>query len=335
MSKRANPVTIGLFVVGAFLILAGGLVFFGLAKMLQENPRFVLFFEESVNGLEKGAWVKFKGVPVGRVDEIRIRVPDQLETSDAIPVIIELDNQHISSDLGSPVDVSNEEIIAQQVRQGLRARLNTESLITGLFFVELDYTNPDEPFTYHQNMQRIPEIPTIPSQLQEIARSATEAIARIGDIDFDTLGSNLNRLVFIAGQRIEEVNIAQLSKQVDTALERFNQVLEPQRMEKLIVQIQGTLASFQSFAESADKRLPDILENLNASLMSFNATLDAAQRMIETVNETADPNSSLVRGLEATLQDVRNAAQSLEDLSAYLERNPNAFISGRSTPDLP
>ena len=106
-------------------------------------------------------------------------------------------------------------------------------------------------------------------------------------------------------------------------------------MEKLIVQIQGTLASFQSFAESADKRLPDILENLNASLMSFNATLDAAQRMIETVNETADPNSSLVRGLEATLQDVRNAAQSLEDLSAYLERNPNAFISGRSTPDLP
>ena len=69
MSAKANPVTIGLFVSLAFLLAVLCVVYLGAASAFRDNTTFILYFEDSVNGLSEGSPVKFKGVPIGKVSK--------------------------------------------------------------------------------------------------------------------------------------------------------------------------------------------------------------------------------------------------------------------------
>ncbi|MEP7344402.1 MAG: MlaD family protein, partial [Gemmatimonadaceae bacterium] len=85
MSMRANPTTIGLFLLGALVIAIIGTALLATATWFQQRTTFISFFPESVNGLENGAPVKFQGVPVGTVTGINIQI-DQRDESFQVPV---------------------------------------------------------------------------------------------------------------------------------------------------------------------------------------------------------------------------------------------------------
>ena len=330
MSKRANPVTIGIFVVSAFVLLFGALTYLGVSKLMKENPRFVVFFDESVNGLDVGAWVKFKGVPVGRVAEIKIRMPSQMDDSDGIPVIVELYEDLIVNNLGAPSVVSDPEILAMQIRQGLRARLNTESLITGLLFVELDFVaNATDPI-FHQDEVEIPEIPTIPSQLQEIARSATEAIARIGDIDFRELGRNMNRLLYTINMRVEAVNTAELSQRLSAVLANLEQILEANRIGKVMDNADATITSIRTLADTLNASVPSLVEDVDLAVADLKKALAAATSTLQTVEGAVAPDSEIVKEVLSTLEETQATMRTFKDLATFIENNPNAFITGRA-----
>lgn len=330
MSKRANPVTIGIFVVSAFVMFFGALTYLGVSKYMKENPRFVVFFDESVNGLDVGAWVKFKGVPVGRVAEIKIRMPNQMEDSDGVPVIVELYDDLIVNNLGAPSVVSDPEVLAMQIRSGLRARLNTESLITGLLFVELDFVeNAPEPI-FHQDEAEIPEIPTIPSQLQEIAQSATEAIARIGDIDFGELGRNINRLLYTVNMRVEQVNTRELSERLNKILANLEKILEAERIDGIMNNADATVTSIKSLADTLNASIPAFVEDINGAVADLKKTLNAATSTLETVEGAVSPDSAIVKEVLSTLDETQSTLKSFKDLATFIENNPNAFLTGRS-----
>ena len=95
--KRNNP---NPKIIGAFVSLMLGLIvamvmYFGTANFLNRSTHFILFFDQSVNGLQIGSAVKFRGVPVGEVKRIMIRAEGQREDSTAIPVIIEINPNHL------------------------------------------------------------------------------------------------------------------------------------------------------------------------------------------------------------------------------------------------
>ncbi|TMC94991.1 MAG: MCE family protein, partial [Chloroflexi bacterium] len=79
MGKRPSATLIGAFVVGAVTLAVTAIVTFGSGQFFRHTQRFVLYFSGSLNGLEKGAPVKFRGVPIGSVKEIRLRIPGQHE----------------------------------------------------------------------------------------------------------------------------------------------------------------------------------------------------------------------------------------------------------------
>ncbi|MGB0372313.1 MAG: MlaD family protein [Opitutales bacterium] len=330
MSKRANPVTIGIFVVSAFVLLLGTLSFLGATKLMRENPRYVLFFDESVNGLDVGAWVKFKGVPVGRVAEIRIRMPNQLPELDGVPVIIELYDQHIVDNLGAQSVVSDPENLAQHIRLGLRARLNTESLITGLLFVELDYVeNAPEPI-YYQDVPELLEIPTVPSQLQEIARNATAAIAKIGDIDFAELGRNMNRLLFTVNARVDQLDVRGLSSRMNNILGEIESIVEGDRMVRVVENLDSTVLSIQAVSNNINDALPQLLEDVNRAVESLDTTFEQATKTLESVDNAVSPKAKLYKELVATVEEAQATLRAVKDLAVFIENNPNALVTGRS-----
>src|SRR5882724_8304548 len=102
MSKRASPAMIGAFVIGAITIIGVAAVTLGGGRLFRSQERYVMFFQGSVNGLEKGAPVKYRGVPIGVVTDILLAVP-QLRDDPRIPVVIEVDNDRLR-ELGASLD---------------------------------------------------------------------------------------------------------------------------------------------------------------------------------------------------------------------------------------
>src|SRR3546814_3851394 len=92
MSGKANPKLIGGFVVGAIAILVVALVVFGGGRLFQDERRVVAYFEGSVAGLQVGAPVTCRGVPLGAVTESLLRFDDRSMTA-LIPVYMELDRR--------------------------------------------------------------------------------------------------------------------------------------------------------------------------------------------------------------------------------------------------
>src|SRR6266481_2035144 len=138
MGKRVNPALIGAFVLGAIGLIVTAVVIFGSGRLFRKSHEFVIYFGGDINGLRVGAQVKFKGVEIGQVKKIRLRLEQDVNRQNGtlkadvrIPVIIELDEEKILAHGGSAVDLSDPHTVPNLIREGLRAQLGSDSFVTG------------------------------------------------------------------------------------------------------------------------------------------------------------------------------------------------------------
>jgi paraquat-inducible protein B len=141
MNKRISPAMIGAFVLGAVALIVIAILVFGSGRLFRQTRTFVLYFDNSVNGLRVGAPVKLKGVEIGSVKDIRLLV-GQGTAGDMIPVIIEIDLKKLTrrgAAAAAETTVDPEAMQKVIVDRGLRGQLDMESLVTGLLYVAIDF----------------------------------------------------------------------------------------------------------------------------------------------------------------------------------------------------
>ncbi len=181
MSKQVNKSLIGGFVVGAIALTVVALAIFGSGEFFKSRPKFVMYFDTSVKGLNVGSPVNFKGVPIGAVTGVQL----QLNVKDLnvkIPVFVELYPERISV-IGGERDIKN---VSRMIEKGLRAQLKMQSLITGQLMIELDFYN-NKPAVYAGD-GKIAEIPTIPSSIEELTRT-------LANVPFDKIAEKLTKSI--------------------------------------------------------------------------------------------------------------------------------------------
>ncbi|MEW8585039.1 MAG: MlaD family protein, partial [Candidatus Thiodiazotropha sp.] len=172
MQSKVSPTLIGLFVLATLALGLGAIFFFSDGGLSHQSTRFILFFESDVKGLQVGSPVNFRGVRVGKVESMSITYYKESQEF-RIPVIIGIDDARVGIDgvhTGSGVLIGLDELI----KQGLRARLNLQSLVTGKLEIELDF-HPNTPIRLVSTDSEYPEIPTVQSGIEKIA-SALEAV---------------------------------------------------------------------------------------------------------------------------------------------------------------
>lgn len=330
MSRRANPVTIGIFVSGAFALLAGLIVFFGTAQFYEKTEKFILFFDESVNGLSVGSAVKFKGVPIGRVTKILIRAENQPLSSSAIPVIIELDVSRLERDLNVGIDFSDEQEFADQIANGLRAKLNTESLITGLLFIEIDYVqNAGQPVIIQETLA-FKEIPTVPSTVQELTQQVMETIAVLGEVDLEETILTVQKMIELARVRLEELDVPRMVDSFTGVTDSVERFLDSTDLSETITNLDKALVELTDVVNTIEDEAGTVRENLTSTLEDVSGFVGEATVTLEAFNQSFGEDSRVVYELQRTLQSISEAADSVRRLSDFLERNPNALVSGRA-----
>src|SRR5690606_38206063 len=198
--KRANPAVVGGFVVGAVVLVVIGLLVFGGIGWFAQTNTYIAYFPGSVKGLQVGAPVDFRGVTIGEVKEIRVLF-DPAQVSARIPVIMELDPTQIDV-IGGREVVTQPEDADQLLEAGLAAQLQLQSLLTGLLFVNLDFY-PEAQARLVGGEQPYPEIPTIPSDLEQLQERAGDVAARLPDL-LDQLNGLLAEANRALGQTSED-----------------------------------------------------------------------------------------------------------------------------------
>jgi paraquat-inducible protein B len=303
MSRRANPTLVGAFVVGAGILAVIAVAVFGSGRLFRESYPFVLYFQGSVNGLNPGAPVKFKGVEVGSVKRIMVRF-EQTAGEVSIPVFIEVDADKLAR-AGVQAEFTSEAMQAA-IEQGLRGRLEAQSLVTGLLFVNLDYF-PGTPARLVGAAGGLPEIPTLPTTIEEATQIAKQIIERLADLD-------LEALVASATKTLDSLSALAGSKEAKNA----------------VASLDATLASLRELSQRLDQTIGPLGESLRTTAEETRKLEEQLARTLRSVEHLVEPGSPLTQQLGGALQDVSAAARSVRTLADSLERNPGSLVRGRS-----
>lgn len=350
MSKQANTTLVGIFVVGAVALLVAGIMIFGSGRLLGKKAKCVLFFEDSVKGLNVGAPVDFKGVKIGTVTDIRI-ILDPKDMSLKIPVYIELDPETVSAestmeDLKSFSEKRGEQNLAQYlVRQGLRAQLQMQSLVTGQLMVHFDIY-PDKPARLVGADPSVPELPTIQSSLSELTKTIeklpVEDIVQKVLITIDGLEKLVNSpdlaqtLVYIR-ETVKSARdlVRDLDTQVKPIAANTDKVLSDAR--KLLKNLDDSVKPISGDISRGFKDASTLLNNTNAHLPQLLVDIDdtfkaagAAMKQAGKVMEGIGGENSAIRfELGKALNEASGAARAVRVLAEYLERHPEALLQGK------
>ena len=357
MTPRPNAWRIGLFALaGLALLVVTTAAIFG-ARVFSDTERAVLHFQGSIYGLQGGAPVIFRGVRLGSVVSIGLTAGAQPGVVE-IPVVVELDSHLVASLAGSALvpaaDATAPRPLTTLVARGLRGQLATQSLLTGLLYVDLDL-QPDPARPTATATAAVPgaagpltEIPTTATPLQTLQ-------AQLEGIDLGRLAQDVSSLAastsrFVASPELRRTldDLAQTA----ASLRTLSATLE-RRAAPLADGAQRTLAQAGQAASQAGAAAVEIgraASQAGATAARAGRTLDQADALVAagppvlaSVQRAADElartaaalreataaDAPVMQSTERTLADVARAARAVRELSELLERQPEALLRGR------
>jgi paraquat-inducible protein B len=231
----------------------------------------LLQFDQSVGGLESGAPVKFRGIQIGEVLNVRL-VLDQETQTPRIPVLIEVQPERVSIEGGDGPDVK--ERWKNLVANGMRAQLKTGNILTGKLEIALDFY-PDAPPAEIIWDGPVPELPTVPSAIEELKAGLTNFVQRLDGLPLEQIGANLNGML----------------AELRTLSHSMNVELAPS--------LAATLSSAERALASVDSLIAPDAE-ANRELRRLLLELAEAAQAIRLLAEQLEQNpESLLRGKEA------------------------------------
>jgi paraquat-inducible protein B len=266
---------------------------------------FILFFDGSVRGLNMGAPVEFKGIKVGLVKDIRLEF-DKRDSSFRIPVLIEIEPERIIERGESKVS-SPYQTLKNLVDRGLRAQLQTGSLLTGQLFVELGM-HPGTPTRLVNEGGPFPELPTIPTSMEQMTTSIKGILAKMEKVDMDKIA-----VEFLA------------------TLQGANKLINKPELQDTMHDLQESLHAFKNILSKLDQRVEPITVNLEKAIGAGHQALEKTRITLGLMDDLLKPDSPLqFRFIELT-EELTETARSVRTLMDLLERNPNSIIFGKDS----
>jgi len=328
MTKKANPKVIGAFVVGAVVLATIGVIVFGSGKFFTRKHLWVLFFPGSVKGLTVGAPVTLKGVQIGTVTDIKV-VIDRDNLTFQTPVYVETFPDRVK-DIGefSPAEKERiaedpDEFMKLLVERGLRAKLDLQSLVTGKLQVAVDMY-PDTSVNYVGLEKKVPELPTIPTAMEQLAKTLEnlpiqeileDARKTMAAIEKLATSPELTEAVTALNKTLQD--FGKLARNVDS------------RVGPLTTSIEETMKDTQKLVQNVNTHAQPTLTELQETLKTAQAAINKAEVALASVGDVVDADSTLMYELSRTLSELHIMAQSINALAGYLQRQPDSLIRGK------
>ncbi len=336
--EAKRHIRLGLFVVAGIAVLVAVLFLLGGRNLFRPTLTFETYFDESVAGLDVGAPVRFRGVPVGRVSEI---MTSTVAYESEVPLDERKEYIVVRAKLTfSAAEIERMERDADQlVERGLRAQTQLAG-ITGQQYLSIDYLDPEQhPPLEFQWAPEYTYVPSAPSRAGEIVAHAQEFLASLNAADVKSLGQNLNALIVDLHQTLQAIPVAELSAsahdafdQVSTTFERVDKVLAAAPIEQALNKLD--LVSTRLDAVLSHPGIELTIENLAAVTGRLRKLAEDGDfdRMVKRIDETAERIAALVGDnqydVRVIVDDLRVTANNLRILSETVKRYPAGALVG-------
>jgi paraquat-inducible protein B len=326
--SRANPAVVGGFVIGAIALVVIGLLVFGGTGWFVERNNYVAYFPGSVKGLQVGAPVDFRGVTIGQVTDIKVLFDPQAVNA-RIPVVMELDPTQI--EMTGPDEITSQtEDAERMIKAGLRAQLQSQSLLTGLLFVNLDFY-PDAPVRLVGGDEPYLEIPTIPSGLEQLQQSAGDIAMRLPD-----LVDRLNGLLTDLNHTLDQTSGDFSSIVSDAAvISREIRTSTPE----VVARTEEATEDLRRAAQTLEELLQTNRDAMGAMIDEWTVAASAVRRMADEVGQLVAENRQGLRDFTqrglyeytGLAQDAQRLVDQINRIAEELERDPARFLLGDRT----
>jgi paraquat-inducible protein B len=362
MGSKINPTTIGAFVVGAIVLLIAGVLLFGGGKFFQEKTPYVLFFDSSVEGLNVGAPVVFRGVQVGQVTAISA-IADPQTYDVRIRVQIEIVRGVVKVGEEGQRFKDPHQAVERLIQKGARASLRMQSFVTGLLYVALDF-HPDTPVKLLGLDPGYMEVPTIPSDMDQLKSTIQQAMADFRKLPLDTILNELLAVIKRANTLLDTPELKQALVALRDVMTDTRQLLShadnqvgslgpklagtAEIASKALETLRVTLLDAQKLVRDVDGQVAPLAGGAKETLTAARSALGQAQKSLATLTEAATPvlkqadktlagttaltgtDSAVLNDLSHTLKALEEAARAIRGLANMLERNPEALLRGKN-----
>jgi len=344
MSAQANFFKLGLFVIGATVVLVLLLLILGSGRWFQSKVAIETYLNESAQGLDVGSKVKYRGVVVGEVTKIGFTYTKyQLDKPMAERLrYVMIEALLLPRLIGGRAsgDITRPETARMEIDKGLRVRLAPQG-ITGTNYLEIDYvdpkTNPELPISWEPDNLYIP---SAQSTVTQFIGTASDILARFQRLDLEGMLTNLNRLLITTNNRIEAVDTAKLSQSTSRVLDKLDKLPMEQIGKDAAALLADLRVTNQRLSAMLDdpaiKRLPT---DADAAAVALKRVLDDPNfaKSLSHLQSTLARLDRLTGGgetdLKRTLDNLRQITDNLRDLTENAKHYPSQLILG--APPLP
>lgn len=324
---KRNAVLIGSFVIVALLVAVGSILWLSGSDLFVEQTKARVYYQGNVSGLSVGAPVTFRGVTVGQVTDIGIEMnPHSLETT--IPVTLKLQPSALHFTDG----VAGRKLVLQElVQRGLRARLASQSIVTGQKAIDLDLL-PDTPAILLGG-PGVMEIPATPERFGALIEQVAELPLHDSVADIRIAVQELRTTLVSVQHTLDgaQTMLEGGSKELQLTAAESRKTLAAATEAIRLVQGQAavTLRSVTRLADASRETVGAVQPELGRTLASTRLAAESTQMAMERLAEIAAPDATLRTDLEAAGADLSRAARSLRSFGEILEERPNALIFGK------
>ncbi|KFC09102.1 paraquat-inducible protein B [Trabulsiella guamensis ATCC 49490] len=248
-------------------------------SLYTDHIDYLMFFKDSIRGLQPGAPVEFRGIRLGTVGKVPFYVPglrQALNDDYRIPVLIRIEPERMASQLGENPDIGAH--INELIQRGLRGSLKTGNLVTGALYVDMDFYPKAPAVTGMREFGGYKIVPTVSGGLAQIQQKLVDTLDKINNLP-------LNPMLEQATNTLSESQ--RTMRRLQTTLDNLNKLTASQSMQQLPQDMQQTLRelnrSMQGFQPGSAA-----YNKMVADMQRLDQVLRELQPVLKTLNEKSN-----------------------------------------------
>ncbi|MDK9758111.1 intermembrane transport protein PqiB [Vibrio sp. D173a] len=264
--------------------------------MYDEYIQFVMMFEESVRGLKAKAPVEYRGLRIGTVMKVPMRMPTPEEDFSAkkIPVLVRIELGRVYENLPSSQLPRFKEKLKEEFAKGLRGTLKTGNLLTGALYIDTDFYPDEEPYV-PSKFEDYDVFPTKQGGFAQVQRQVNDFLTKLNSLPMEDTLNSLNKTLKNSEKTLASAE--RVANSVDRLLNQEDTKAIPADIRKSLEQLQKTLdgygpnSTMYSEMESTLKELEQVMTEFKPVLKQLN---EKPNSLVFGEDEVNDPTP--VRG---------------------------------------
>ncbi|HZD39468.1 MAG TPA: MlaD family protein [Terriglobales bacterium] len=344
--ERFSYFKIGLFVITAVVIGVIGVIVLGVGTIFQKKSIVETYIDESVQGLDIGSAVKFRGVPVGRVEEITLTSVEYPTRRQYVLVRMSITSNVFQFPLNNPSSPALKNALAR----GFRVRMAAQGL-TGVAYLEADYLNPERnPPLEIDWKPKYPYIPSTRSRITQLSEAVERILRNVEDINIPKITAGIEKSLTAMTQLAENAHLDKIGGQASALLgelretnRQMNTLLSNPDLKAAIADASKTSAAARQIIERAEKPINQMIADLPKATESLNRLVSrmdsAAKNLPETsaqLRQTIQRMNHLIvsqqRDIEKTVENLRAVSENMKEITETSKKYPSQILFGAPPP---